>query len=515
MLSFGVPQLVILTALGLFLARRSLLSLRAFLSPIPGPLLAKLTVWYLRYYELRGERELFIERLHKKYGDIVYVAPTEVAVRSANGLRDVFSANKLDKPNIILLEQWGVTNVASTRDAALHMARRKIVAPVYTAPAIASPPRQKVFKQLVEGLRRQMDLEASQHDGLVDIYPLLRWLAADIMSHIIFGTNEALNSLENRSQQKMLSFTLPPIEKRASQLPVILMGWYPNVMRWLMSLGLIQTVLRGMGDGESDLQDLTLKIYNSQLEKPAEHDVPTHMDLLMKKYRENGLSAAIPKPMYIASDSIDHFTAGCFTSADTSSWLIWEMGLPHNRDQQLMLRQELHDAGIGPGVEAELSVVNKLPFLDAALKETLRAHPPVAFSQTRQIKPNQDVRVLGHKIYPGVKVGAQFYSVHRHPDVFPDAEKWDPSRWEGSHDTPEYRDRSRHFGAFGTGQRICIGMHIAWAEVRLVAAAVFSSYDVKLPSTWFDEKGQLLPTKQRQHLFPFHHEQPVIFTKLT
>lgn len=50
-------------------------------------------------------------------------------------------------------------------------------------------------------------------------------------------------------------------------------------------------------------------------------------------------------------------------------------------------------------------------------------------------------------------VGAQNYSIHRDPNVFPDPESFLPERWLGD-DTSRQRAA---FNGFGTGSRACIG----------------------------------------------------------
>ena len=150
------------------------------------------------------------------------------------------------------------------------------------------------------------------------------------------------------------------------------------------------------------------------------------------------------------------------------------MALPENRERQLRLRKELWDAGITPGCALNLSVIPKLPYLHHVIRETLRRDPPIPFSSKRLVKAGQQVVIDGYAIPAGVSfylptnlaisnryqiiASAQAYSVHRNPKAFPNAEEWNPERWDLPSETTQSREMGRHFWPFGSGQRMCIGM---------------------------------------------------------
>ncbi|KAH8592629.1 cytochrome P450 [Bisporella sp. PMI_857] len=489
---------------------------QAFLVPIPGPFLCKLTVWYLRWHQFKATREEFIEHCHKRYGDIVMITPTEISFRAADAIRDIFAKNKLDKDYSVLLEQWGETNLVSTQEAALHQARRKVVAPAYTAPAITSPASQNIFRSLIKKLESQIDYEGLQNKGSVNIFELFRWFATDLTSCVVYGTEHALNTLESQGDRETMQFILTPIEKQGTSIPILLVQWFPRFIKALTTSKLLPPSLRGIANVTTGMHRYSLETYKKKMAQPdLEKTSPlSHIDLLMAEFHKKGPTPVIPTETYIASDSLDHFFAGCLTAADGLSWLVWEMSLSDNRHRQLKLREELHSAGILPETEIQLTDIVKLPYLNAVLKETLRRHPPVPFSLDRIVKPGQEVYVMGHKIKPGMKASAQIYSVHRYPEVFTEPEDWNPERWEIPSDSVQSQAMTRYFWPFGSGQRMCIGMHVAWAEIRFAAAKIFSAYDVSLASEWFGDKEELLPDGQRSHLFPHEHNEPIIFNKL-
>ncbi|KAH7377850.1 cytochrome P450 [Pyrenochaeta sp. MPI-SDFR-AT-0127] len=494
-----------------------LLAFRAIKLGVPGPLLCKITSFRLKWNEICGttqrliyhkvevkqivgNREKFIEALHHQYGDVVMIQPTEVSVRSSEGLREVFSAHKLDKPGSeALLEQFGESNLVTTADVNLHARRRKLLSPAYTAPAIASEERQEMFRDLVGRLCGQIDKESEAQNGVCNIWPLLRFLAVDIMTHMVLGSSDALNSLENPSHRHIVRLILRPVEETLSSFPVLLLTWFPQIMRPIMRWRLFPQRYKGFGNEDAGLHAYVKGVTDEYVASGnlTVSSRPTHLELLSSHYGKSGASDVIPGSNYIASDSLDHLFAGSLTSADTLSYMLWEMCLPENRSRQVKLREELHAARLMPGTEINLSEVTNLPYLFNVIRETLRRYPPIPFSQLRQMV-----------------VSAQSYSVHRQPDAYPDPERWVPERWEAPTGSPEAREMSRHFWPFGSGQRMCIGMHIAWAEIKLVVANIFSTYEVSFPSEWLDDKGKLLPENERSKLFPVTAFEPIQFRKL-
>lgn len=59
------------------------------LKEIPGPWLGRYTNLVLKWHVLGGQRTKYVHSLHQKYGDMVRIAPTEVAVADISAFRDI------------------------------------------------------------------------------------------------------------------------------------------------------------------------------------------------------------------------------------------------------------------------------------------------------------------------------------------------------------------------------------------------------------------------------------------
>lgn len=159
--------------------------------------------------------------------------------------------------------------------------------------------------------------------------------------------------------------------------------------------------------------------------------------------------------MDIASECADHFLAGIDTTSDTLMFLVWALSQPQNQVFQDKLREELlglpaealNEHGI-PKAEA----VDKLVYLNAVIKETLRLYAPLPVYAPRSLLV--DAEIDGYKIPAGTIVGMAPYSMHRNPDVFKEPLKFDPERWLA----PDTAELNRWFWAFLSGGRMCIGI---------------------------------------------------------
>ncbi|KAK8011693.1 hypothetical protein PG990_010658 [Apiospora arundinis] len=75
---------------------------------------------------------------------------------------------------------------------------------------------------------------------------------------------------------------------------------------------------------------------------------------------------------------------------------------------------------------------------------------------------------MGHYIPSGYVVSVGAYSMHRNPSVFPDPERFDPSRW-----VSPTKDMKDSFVPFGGGSR---GVNLARMELRLATARFFKTF---------------------------------------
>lgn len=126
----------------------------------------------------------------------------------------------------------------------------------------------------------------------------------------------------------------------------------------------------------------------------------------------------------------------------------------------------------------------KLPYLDAALKETLRLMPTAPGFTLQSRKPE----ILGgkYKISPGTPINIILSESQRDLAVFgSDAYDWKPERMLDA----EFKKLPPNaWKPFGNGARGCIGRPFAWQESLLVLATVLKTFKLELDQPSYELK---------------------------
>jgi cytochrome P450 family 135 len=113
-------------------------------------------------------------------------------------------------------------------------------------------------------------------------------------------------------------------------------------------------------------------------------------------------------------------------------------------------------------------------YLDAVIKETLRARPAVPIVARKVREP---VELAGYEMPAGTVLMASVYLVHRDPEVYPDPDEFRPERFLDGRPDP------RAWIPFGGGVRRCLGGSLAQLEMKIVLQTVFSELDMKPADT--------------------------------
>lgn len=131
----------------------------------------------------------------------------------------------------------------------------------------------------------------------------------------------------------------------------------------------------------------------------------------------------------------------------------------------------------------------KLPYLDACIKEAFRLHPAAGLPLERVVPPS-GAEIAGQFIKGGTIVGCSAWVIHRNKEVFgEDVEVYRPERWlvgqgaavEGAEREAEERRIRAMDGCmiqFGMGARTCIGKNISLMEIYKLVPSLLRRFEV-------------------------------------
>ena len=164
--------------------------------------------------------------------------------------------------------------------------------------------------------------------------------------------------------------------------------------------------------------------------------------------------------------------AGFDTTSGAASWLVVELG--RNPEALAAVRAEV-DGVLGDRAPT-IDDLRAMPLALGAVQEVLRMWPPGPAAPRKSIAPSE---LHGMTIPAGRMVLYSAYVTGRLPELWPDPERFDPSRWVPG--APEPKPYS--FVPFGGGYRKCIGFALATLELQVMAVRLVQQVEWQLRRT--------------------------------
>lgn len=133
--------------------------------------------------------------------------------------------------------------------------------------------------------------------------------------------------------------------------------------------------------------------------------------------------------------------------------------------------RDIYDKESTPSMDA----LNKMNYLSALFKETLRLYNPVGIGAGFRTA-NKDHKLGNIEVKKGTMVGASFVHNDFDPQYFEDPQGYNPQRWI---DTPNMSD-PYIFTPFWAGPRNCIGQHLALMEAKIIICEFVKKFDFEM-----------------------------------
>ncbi|KAA3460395.1 abscisic acid 8'-hydroxylase 1-like isoform X1 [Gossypium australe] len=167
----------------------------------------------------------------------------------------------------------------------------------------------------------------------------------------------------------------------------------------------------------------------------------------------------------IADNVIGVIFAARDTTASVLTWIIKYLG---ENPSVLQAVTEEQEAIMRGKEEQELSWedTKKMPLTSRVIQETLRVASILSFTFREAV---EDVEYEGYLIPKGWKVLPLFRNIHHSPEIFPDPEKFDPSRFEVA-------PKPNTFMPFGNGAHSCPGNELAKLEIMVLLHHLTTKY---------------------------------------
>lgn len=434
-----------------------------FLGPlarIPGPKSFALTKWRLAYEDYMGSRTRKIHALHREYGPVVRVGPDEVAFDSLSALRMIYGAGSGFErtPFYHMFSAYGRLNMFSFSSSKQHGERKKLVANAYAKSVILKGENARMIETKAGKYMELLRREGRQ----TDLFPTLHYFSLDNITEFIygdFGKTACLDGVEK--DRALLHDVMAPGSRKLAWFNV----HHPKFTAWLYSrTGILEYIAQQFYPVQKPIPYTGIKLHamkSCQKFSSASAEQRARESSLISKLWKHHISEAGPNgldDLDIASECADELDGGTDTTSDTLMFAIWSLSRPGNEHFQERLIREVQslpeDALNADGIP-RAEAADKLEYVDAVIKETLRLYAPIPASEPRSSP--KDVTIDGYLIPARTTVAISPYSLHRNADVFKDPSSFNPDRWIDSSEE-DIAEMKRLYWAFSSGGKMCIGM---------------------------------------------------------
>lgn len=488
-----------------------------YLSPlrhIPGPYLHRVS----HIPALQGQRKHYwvdkVHGLHAKYGNVVVLSPTAVSCNAdLKYLNDIYVKNMPKAEFYANFTNHGpFPNMFASLGNKDHLRFRRMSQHLYSKTAILSAKNTtrtnmvekvsqlvlQVYRSSATGKEPDMINARLEHNihgkgyeegsagwfnkkgktsGLgIDVHSLFGSFAMDMISGFELGVENGTLMLVNPADR----YYLIPFRM------IVDMTFWTTLMPRFWNWAAPPMTLKAA----ALIEKWELALYQKAEENVPKLSPGQNMSTL-ETLKKNGLTGK-----YAYSSLTDNIFAGHETTAIQLTYLTYELSRPANKHRQQKLRAEIR-ARFGPpnsdsDVISDLEAVDALPYLEALTHENMRVHASIPGSEPRVTSEPYHLEVNGKSVTlpVGTEMSMQPYSMHRVASVFPDPDLYIPERWlraKGESDSAydaRLTQMHRYMFGFGKGVRMCLGMNLARAEIKLAVANLYWRFSSDICRDW-------------------------------
>jgi enediyne biosynthesis protein E7 len=333
-----------------------------------------------------------------------------------------------------------------TSEGELWRTQRRMIQPAFRRERIAE------FAGLIVGEASALvaRLDSRVGRGPVDVVTEMTRLTLGVLGRTLLGAD------------------LTPFVKLGSAFEAV----QDQAMFEMVTLGMLPLWLplrrhRRFRTGLRQLEDATFSLI-AERERDSQPGAEDMIARLLDAYRDEPDAAL--RRQRLRDELLTILLAGHETTASTLSWT-WYL-IDRNPDVAERMHAEAAEV-LGDRVPC-YDDLRSLRYTTMVIQEAMRLYPPVWGLPRRAISTDE---VGGYRVPAGADVMICPYTLHRHPQFWPDPERFDPERFEPAAAALAHRYA---YIPFGAGPRVCVGSHLGMMEATFVAAMVARKFRLGL-----------------------------------
>jgi len=472
--SFLQPVLVFL--ISLFFLRLVLWGIWRYRNLPPGPPAWPIVGNLLQIGISSGELQSSVKKFHERYGPIftmwlgsrplLMIASRELAHEALIEKGSVFA----DRP-----PARGTAKIFSSDQHSINSAaygplwrslRRNLVSEALSPSAMKAfgEVREWGIGRLVENLRN----EAGRNEGAVSVVEQFRTAVFCILLWMCFGSKpneETVISVKGVMREVLLS---GGGLSEALAIP----GFFYRRRRARM-----EEIHRRQ-------REALLSLINQRRGAPPPAG-GAYVDTLFNLTVDGGRSLHDDELVTLCSEFI---TGGTDTTSTSLQWLMANLVI--RQDVQARLYDEI--VGVtGRGKPAEKDDLQRMPYLEAVVKETLRRHPPGHFVLSHAV--TRPCKLAGYEVPTDAFVNFYVAGIGMDPGVWQNPSEFKPERFadEGV-EVDLTGTKEIKMMPFGAGRRVCPGLEMAMLHLKIIVARLVQEF------SWECKAGETVDLSEKQ-----------------
>ncbi|KAL8833026.1 MAG: hypothetical protein Q9170_004554 [Blastenia crenularia] len=455
----------------------------------PGPFLASLTDWW-RFFDVLGRRpEVTLIKLHKQHGDIVRLGPSVLSFADPSAMKVIYGLNKgFVKSEFYPVQQAiargsRLPSLFSTTDEQYHAQLRRSVNNAFSMSALVQ--YEPFVDDTTNKFLDQTEALFSSKHATCDFARWLQWYAFDVIGQITYckrhGFIERAEDVDGMVGYlgRLFDYVGP-----IGQIPVLDLILLKNpILRLLDKFNMNPFTFAVAKFAQARISERMADIDAAKVRGQDANDISAvkRGDLLSMF-----LKAKDERPEFFHNGrvlvmAVSMAFAGSETTAISLAAVFYY--LIKNPPCYHKLIAEIDEAVCSGIIEdrpnglVSWTESQKLPYLDACVKEAFRLHPAVGLPLERVVPP-QGAEICGKRIAGGTIVGCNAWVIHRRAEVFgEDVDKFRPERWLEV-DKEKRKEMEGTMLHFGMGARTCIGKNISLLEIYKLIPSFLRRFEV-------------------------------------
>ncbi|KAJ4258176.1 hypothetical protein NW762_008320 [Fusarium torreyae] len=434
------------------------------LSAFHGLTLIVVVLWFARTWST-GRYPFLMRQLHDKYGDVVRISPSELSFRSATAFKDIY--NHISKERSLFLKSdlfyvpdpsGSRPNILFAREPEDHREQRRSLAHAFSSKALKDNEDSVKYHDSLF-IKRLGEHAGPETEG-ANMSEIYNWLTFDIIGDLTFG--KSFDAVSQWKPSVWVTLLLDYISQ-LDHLPIINRLPIPtSILVFFMPKDLKESL-------ESHNQH-TQRLVSDRVELGNSRDREDFFAYILRKGNDNLDLDHLREQAKIL------MLAGSETTATSLSSVTYY--LLKNPDTLAKLQAEMRST-FSSEEEITGNSLNNLAYLNAVIEEGLRMFPPAPFGLPRVCN---GAMIDGVYVPKGTVVSVDSWATSHDRRNFSRPDEFLPERWIGD-GFSDQKDASR---PFSLGPRGCIGINLAYLELRMTLASMAYAYDWELVNKELD-----------------------------